>query len=213
VNAFEIALQEESRKVPLELTAEIREKIILYDQLLIEWGKKFNLTGLKKEQDRILWLYMESLWAASMIDKVKHIVDIGSGCGFPGMALQWWHKCRLTMVESRSKKCIFLKEAIHQCKMDGCDVKNIRFEGDLAFLRREEKGEVLLCWRAVGLEEKAIRKLTESMKDRDELLCFFGKESKDYPILEKQPLLRIKKKKEFPLSHQRFILQMIKCST
>lgn len=214
MNELEKILKEEAKKIPLSLPDEIVHKIVRYDSLLKEWNEKINLTGLNDARERIIWLYLESLWAASHLQKMDHILDIGAGCGFPGMAIQWWHGCRLTMLESRKKKCDFLQKVISCCDMSGSEIKNIRYEGDLPISVKERGAEKLLfCWRAVSLGTKTIQRMTGSMRKGDELLCFFGRESKDFPIIEKSPSLKVKLKKEFPLSKQRYILQMMKCST
>jgi 16S rRNA (guanine(527)-N(7))-methyltransferase RsmG len=213
MKTFEKTLLEEINKIPLEVSDEIIKKILQYDQLLMQWNEKINLTGLKDEKERIIWLYIESLWAASNLDKINHLVDIGCGCGFPGLAIKWWHQCKLTMVESRKKKCLFLNDAVRNCSLKDTEIKNIRFDGGLDFLRGDERQKISISWRAVSLEEKIIKKMEKSLKDKDEILCFFGKESKDYPIIKKSAVLKIIQVKEFPLSQSRFLLQMIKCST
>jgi 16S rRNA (guanine(527)-N(7))-methyltransferase RsmG len=214
VSEIETILKDEAGKIPLLLSEGIVHKIIRYDRLLQEWNRRFNLTGLNDARERIIWLYLESLWAASHLQKPDHVLDIGAGCGFPGMALQWWHGCRLTMLESRKKKCDFLQEAISHCDMSASEVKNIRYEGDLPGPVKKGGAEKLLyCWRAVSLGTKTIQRMTGSMRIGDEMLCFFGRESKDFPIVEKSPFLKVRLKKEFPLSKQRYILQMMKCST
>ena len=50
-------------------------------------------------------------------------IDLGSGAGFPGIALgALYTNVHLTMVESRQKRTTFLKQVVHQGKADNITV-------------------------------------------------------------------------------------------
>src|SRR5437899_11173256 len=65
------------------------------------------------------------------------MIDIGSGAGFPGLALQLaLPGPSLTLVESMGKKARFLEEVTSTLALDGVEVRNERAEA-LAHARRE----------------------------------------------------------------------------
>ena len=90
-------------------------QFIHLQELLKEWNKKINLTRLVDGDD---------FWTAQVCDsllplyeelqhpEVSHkYIDIGSGCGFPGIAIAIaMPNSNITLLDSSSKKTIFLKE-------------------------------------------------------------------------------------------------------
>jgi len=91
-----------------------------YD-LLRRWNEKINLTSLRHPADIIVRHYCESLALGACLPNVPlRIADIGSGAGFPGFPVAVLRTdCAVTLVESHSRKCVFLRESTR-------DLKNIR---------------------------------------------------------------------------------------
>ena len=82
-----------------------------YYELLIKWQKKINLvsSGIHIEN---AWErhFLDSLQLLKHIDKhSQKIADIGTGAGFPGMALAISGAADMHLVESDAKKIAFLK--------------------------------------------------------------------------------------------------------
>jgi len=86
-----------------------------YINEIIEWNKRFNLTGLKAGEDIKLKLYDDSLniaRAADLSKKIK-VVDIGCGAGFPGIPLKIeFPEIELTLIDSVAKKMAFVDHVI-----------------------------------------------------------------------------------------------------
>ncbi len=90
-------------------------QFIQLQELLRKWNKKTNLTRLVDGDD---------FWIAQVFDsllplqdelqdpKLSHkYIDVGSGCGFPGMAIAIaMPNSNITLLDSSSKKTTFLKE-------------------------------------------------------------------------------------------------------
>jgi len=90
-------------------------QFIHLQELLKEWNKKINLTRLVDGDD---------FWTAQVCDsllplyeelqhpEVSHkYIDIGSGCGFPGIAIAIaMPNANITLLDSSNKKTTFLKE-------------------------------------------------------------------------------------------------------
>ena len=56
-------------------------------------------------------------------------MDIGSGAGFPGLALKIaWPDLATTLLEPVAKKRAFLKEVVRACGMESVDVRSERLE-------------------------------------------------------------------------------------
>ncbi len=99
------------------------EKLSRYLELLLRWNRKVNLTGLQDPRTIVRRLFAESLYAANVIQLAGWLVDVGSGAGFPGLALKLIAPdLRVTLIEARHKKCAFLKEVARECGFAGVEV-------------------------------------------------------------------------------------------
>lgn len=100
------------------------EKFEIYLAELKEWNKKINLTALESDRDIIAKHFVDSLMPLAFIAPYSHVLDIGSGAGFPGIPLKI-AKATLSviLVEARRKKVFFLRHIIRLL-----DLKGIRAE-------------------------------------------------------------------------------------
>jgi 16S rRNA (guanine527-N7)-methyltransferase len=112
---------------------EIVDRLETYFRLLARWNDRMNLTALPLRSptdatfDRLL---IEPLHAARRIrNEPLRWFDLGSGGGSPAIPLNIARPAlRLSMVESRSRKAAFLREATRVLELRMADVKNTRFE-------------------------------------------------------------------------------------
>lgn len=115
----------------INIDKNILEKFEKYYELLTEWNKKFNLTTILEKKDVYLKHFFDSicLFHAVNLKEVNKLCDIGSGPGFPGIPLKIiFDNLDVTLVESNSKKCIFLNEVIKQLDLKNIRVINMRAE-------------------------------------------------------------------------------------
>ena len=104
-----------------------------YFRLLAKWNVKINLTALPLQAptdatfDR---LFIEPLVAAALVpDAPGAWFDLGSGGGSPALPLKMIRpSLSLTLVESKTRKAAFLREAVRVLNLSETDVANTRFE-------------------------------------------------------------------------------------
>jgi 16S rRNA (guanine527-N7)-methyltransferase len=111
-----------------EVSYETFEKLSLYHDLLIKWQNAVNLVSNDSLTDSWNRHFLDSLQLLKYLDGEKGaIVDIGSGAGFPGMALAICGVKNIHLIESDSKKTTFLKEVSRITKTD-IFIRNERVE-------------------------------------------------------------------------------------
>jgi 16S rRNA (guanine527-N7)-methyltransferase len=122
-----------ARQADVALVDEAVDRLETYFRLLTRWNDRMNLTALPlRSPTRLTFdrLFLEPLRAAIRIaNEPVRWFDLGSGGGSPAIPLSIARPALLlSMVESRSRKAAFLREAIRVLEMRNADVRNIRFE-------------------------------------------------------------------------------------
>jgi 16S rRNA (guanine527-N7)-methyltransferase len=131
---------QEINKLGIQLTDEQLHQLDKYYQLLIEWNKVMNLTGITEEKEVYLKHFYDSLTIAKVIDltKEKSLCDVGSGAGFPGMVLKIvFPNLKVTLVDSLNKRIKFLTEVANELNLKDIALVHARAE-DFAKNNREK---------------------------------------------------------------------------
>ncbi|MGH9357598.1 MAG: 16S rRNA (guanine(527)-N(7))-methyltransferase RsmG, partial [Terriglobia bacterium] len=84
--------------------------ISIYLQLLLHWSEKINLTSIRNEEECVTRHFGESLLLSRYEDWTEgaKVLDIGSGAGFPGLALKLaFPRTETTLLEPIGKKRAF----------------------------------------------------------------------------------------------------------
>jgi 16S rRNA (guanine527-N7)-methyltransferase len=129
-----------------------------YIRLLLVWNEKVNLTAIRDPLEILHRHFGESMFAANVVELGKcRLADIGTGAGFPGLALKiLLPEAQIALVESNIKKATFLAEVVRALGITGANVLVSRYEelGDeiapIDFLLARALGEfdVFLKWAA-----------------------------------------------------------------
>ncbi len=94
----------------IKLTEEQAEQFRVYENLLMDWNAKINLTAVRDLEGIRLKHFLDSLTCATVLGDMngKSLIDIGTGAGFPGIPLRiLYPELRLTLVDSVGKKADF----------------------------------------------------------------------------------------------------------
>ena len=96
----------------LPLDAEALRRYRLYYEALSEKNKVMNLTAIEGEADSARLHFLDSAALLSLADfGGMRVVDVGSGAGFPGLALKIARPdIALTLLDSLDKRVKFLRE-------------------------------------------------------------------------------------------------------
>jgi len=116
------------------VSRETYEKLQKFVALLTEWNEKMNLVSKNSLAEVWIRHVLDSAQLISYIPmNTKHIVDIGSGSGFPGVVLaillqEKNPQASVTLVESITKKAVYLNDVKQKLNLNSVRVVNDRVE-------------------------------------------------------------------------------------
>ena len=171
---FKARLLSRARRAGVAVLPHQIDQLEQYCELLARWNVKVNLTALPLQPltdstvDRLL---IEPLVAARLIpDSASAWIDLGSGGGSPALPLKIVRpNLRLLMVEAKSRKAAFLREAIRTLNLESATVENVRFE---EFARQSPASAQVLTVRAVRPDQTLMDAVTLLLKPAGLLLLF-----------------------------------------
>ena len=156
-----------------------------YFTLLSRWNAKINLTAFnltEPNDEAIDRLLIEPLVAARHLPTAtRTLIDIGSGSGSPAIPLRLAAPgTALTMVEVKTRKAVFLSEALRHLLLTDGKVETARFE---ELLTRPElhEGFDLLSIRAVRAEARTFLTLQAFLRPGGQVFWFRGPSGPDVP--------------------------------
>lgn len=147
----------------LQIPEPLASRLIVYFQILSHWNRKINLTSLSDPDEAVDRLLLEPVSAAAHLPVGGELIDLGSGGGSPAIPLALASGSRrLVMVESRTRKAAFLREAMRELGLTG-SVETVRF-GELASAAPHRGRFDLLSVRAVRLDEAAFSTMADLLR-------------------------------------------------
>lgn len=124
-----------------------------YERELLAWNEKMNLTAIRDPQGVRVKHFLDSLTCllAMQNTPMERVVDVGSGAGFPGLALKIVHPAmHLTLVESVGKKAEFCRHMAQTLKLENVQVLTDRAEA-VGQMKAHRQGYDWAIGRAVAI--------------------------------------------------------------
>ena len=130
---------EEVKNLGIEITDKKLNQLEKYYELLIEYNKVMNLTGITEYEQVLEKHFYDSLTAANRVDfNNSTLVDVGAGAGFPCIPLKIaFPTLKINVVDSLNKRMKFLDVVIKELGLKDISCYSMRGE-DFAKLHREE---------------------------------------------------------------------------
>lgn len=123
--------QDAQRLFNIKLTVRQLAMLAAYEQQLLEWNEKFNLTAIRDVDGIRAKHFLDSL-SCSLAWKdrpPRRLIDVGTGAGFPGIVLKILNPgMSLTLVESVGKKANFCRHIVETLGLEGVEVLPNRAE-------------------------------------------------------------------------------------
>jgi 16S rRNA (guanine527-N7)-methyltransferase len=177
-------------------------KIRDYVSILLRWNRSISLTSITDPVEIVGRHFGESMYASKVLPVENcRLADVGTGAGFPGLALKIaCPSIQLLLIESNKKKCAFLSEVVRTLGFRDVEIRPERFEE----IRPEPVLANLITSRAVGEFKQLLRWSARALARRGHLLLWVGADDSTRiartPGWTWQPAVRI------PDSQRRFIL-------
>ena len=118
-------------KLGVSLTKKQIDQFLIYYEMLVEWNEKINLTAITEFQDVMKKHFVDSVSLIKAYDITKNVnvIDVGTGAGFPGLALKIaYPQLQVTLLDSLNKRILFLNAVIEKLNLSGIDTIHGRAE-------------------------------------------------------------------------------------
>lgn len=119
------------KEIDETLSESQRNQYYKYFELIAEYNKVMNLTGIDDYEGVYLKHYYDSLTIKDKIIELnpQTIADVGSGAGFPGIVLAiYFPNISFTLIEPLTKRIKFLEVVCSELKLDNVVLVNERVE-------------------------------------------------------------------------------------
>ncbi|PLX97703.1 MAG: 16S rRNA (guanine(527)-N(7))-methyltransferase RsmG [Desulfuromonas sp.] len=132
-------------------------RLITMQEELLRWNRTYNLTAITDPFEALEKHLVDSLTLLPYLGSAKHLLDIGSGAGFPALPLKI---CRADLetvsVDAVAKKIRFQKHLIRTLGLKGAVAWHGRAE-DIVHQRFTESGFDLVVARAFASIPKLVQ--------------------------------------------------------
>jgi 16S rRNA (guanine527-N7)-methyltransferase len=155
----------------LDLDSRQLSQIARYLNLLLRWNQAVNLTAIRDPEQIVTRHFGESMYLKVFRELRGTLLDVGSGAGFPGLALKIAEPRLLTvLLEPVAKKRAFLKEVARECGLNEVEVRGERVEQYCA----ERRATVdTMTVRAVGAFESVLSSALRCLGSNGGELCLW----------------------------------------
>ena len=112
----------------LQISEDKQVFLLRYLELLAKWNKVYNLTAVRDPMDMVTLHLLDSLSVLPYIQG-KHLLDVGSGGGLPGIVLAiCLPELQVTTIDTVQKKAIFMRQAKGELGLHNLQVVHARVE-------------------------------------------------------------------------------------
>jgi len=179
LNEFKELMEKNLKELNIELSDIQLEQFYNYMNILIEWNKFMNLTGITEPEEVITKHFIDSLTVLDKINKNARIIDVGTGAGFPGIPIKIvFPETKVVLLDSLNKRVKFLNEIIEKLELKDIETIHGRAEEYGRNKKHREKYDIAIA-RAVAPLNVLLEYLMPFAKVNGKCLCMKGSSSEE----------------------------------
>jgi 16S rRNA (guanine527-N7)-methyltransferase len=168
-------LWEGARELGVDLSAEKLKAFQFFQEELMRWNRKMNLTSIRHPFDIVVKHFLDSLAVSPYLSRGCSLLDIGSGAGFPCIVLKISDpSLKVTSIDSSKKKLSFQRHLIRQLGLEGVDTLHAHLP-DSGIANKLDKSFDYALSRAFGSLETLLRIARPFIKDTGLIIAMKGK--------------------------------------
>jgi 16S rRNA (guanine527-N7)-methyltransferase len=168
-------LLEGSRELGVGLSEEKVDAFTFFMEELMWWNTRVNLTSLRDPLDIVVKHFLDSLAVSPHLSPGCSLLDIGSGAGFPCLALKISDpSLQVTSIDSSQKKISFQRHIIRQLRLDRVDTIHAHLP-DLRVTETLNKSYDYVVSRAFGSLGTLLRIARPFIKPAGVIIAMKGK--------------------------------------
>ena len=123
--------EKDCKALGVTLSDEQIQQFLKYYEMLVEWNEVMNLTAITEYDEVMKKHFVDSISLCKAYDVTqnKTVIDVGTGAGFPGLALKIaFPNLKITLLDSLNKRINFLNEVIAALGLTGVETIHGRAE-------------------------------------------------------------------------------------
>lgn len=136
----------ELKEFGIVLTEKQKEQFQKYYEIMVEWNKVMNLTGITEYDEVNLKHFTDSLSIAKMkkMEEIQSFIDVGTGAGFPGIPLKIaFPHMKAVLLDSLNKRVKFLNTVIDELGLE--DIETCHGRAEEYAKKKEYREQFDLC--------------------------------------------------------------------
>lgn len=120
-----------ARSIPTDVDRPTAQQLATHAEELMRWNRTINLTAITDPLEIAVKHIIDSMAASPLIPDRSHVLDVGSGGGFPGIVLKIIRpELSVVLVDASRKKVTFLKHVIRLLSLNDIQAIHARM-GDM----------------------------------------------------------------------------------
>lgn len=127
-------LKEKAEMFHVKLDETALDRFDMYGKLLVDWNEKINLTAITDPEGVTVKHFLDSITIFSYVEipEGSKVIDVGTGAGFPGLAMLIARPdLDITLMDSTKKRLMVIEDILEK----------IGLKADIVHSRAEEAGQ------------------------------------------------------------------------